>query len=435
LLAIAIYVSTIGLPVNVWRQISALPMEYGAIFFLPGIHFLIKYFRTQRLKHLILAAEVMMLTVLIHPFTAIMVGVSYIIIMLLHANKWLCPAKFSRLAGYMLAAGIIGLLPVIFGLLSGKKFHSISINYIKDSIQVPGAGAASNKGFTVILDYFMANPVILVFLVCSCMTLISLLISRQAEKQSILSLLAAAIVLFIMMKSTELGLPSLMPEDRIGVFFAILAAIVIALPLRLLNTNYMSGKWQNIAKSIVCGMALLLVVYFGDFRTPEGTRFQYDQAVQNAEMIKKQYSFLDWTLISPVEESPIIRGYGWHTELWEFIYVLTDPTAAAKLEIKTKHAFFFVEKIPLRSDQVNDPALVPINSAMAARPFPKPEGNDLTDFYYRTPDTRALLEAKLNEWAEGYMQKYKDMDVIYEDEAFKVYRWTNPGKEVLKLKY
>jgi hypothetical protein len=435
MLAIAVYVATMGLPVNVWRQLSALPMEYGAIFLLPGIHFLVKYFRTEQRKHLILAAEVLMLTVFIHPFTAMAMGVSYVAIALLHVDKWLRPAAFLRLAGFMAAAGLIGVLPIMVGLVLGKQFHSVSLTYLNSSIQIPAAGSAPTEGLMAVLGYINTNPGIITFLICAFLAIVYLLLSRHTDKRMGLSLLATAIVLFICMKSKQLGLPSLMPEDRAGVMFSVIAAVVIAFPLRLLNVRWMSAKSQYISKSVLCSAALLLVVYYGDFKTPVGNRYQYDQAAQHVELFKKNYIFLDWTVISPVEEAPMIRGYGWHYNLWEFVSVVSDWENSAKPEFKTSHVFFFVEKLPLRSGNANDPTLVPISSTMAARPFPKPEGNNLTDFFYRTPDTRALLEAKMNEWAEGYMKKYKDMDVFYEDEAFKVYRWTNPDKKVLKLNY
>jgi hypothetical protein len=133
-----------------------------------------------------------------------------------------------------------------------------------------------------------------------------------------------------------------------------------------------------------------------------------------------------------VEEAPIITGYGWHYNLWEFVNAFSHPAEAEKLEFKTKYVFFFVEKIPLRSDKANDPSMIPLNNEDAALPFPNLEG-DATEFYYRNPERRALLEAKLNVWAEGYMKKHSDMDVLFEDDAFKVYRWTNPGKEKLNF--
>ncbi|WP_190294780.1 hypothetical protein, partial [Paenibacillus darwinianus] len=72
------------LPTMVWRQLSALPMEYAMIFFLPGIAFWTLYCRHGQKNHLLLAAECLLLTVLIHPFTAISHAIAIIVIGLAH---------------------------------------------------------------------------------------------------------------------------------------------------------------------------------------------------------------------------------------------------------------------------------------------------------------------------------------------------------------
>jgi len=412
------YVAYAGLPSYVWRQISALSMEYAAVFLLPGIAFLIVYFRHRQWTHLILAGECLALTVFIHPYTAVTLGAAYVLICVFYWKTIWNKQVLFRFAAVMAISGVVGALPLIVAFLTLPVGE---FEYVSESIQ--GADPSELSNWRNVFE--QANPAVLsavalslalaaVRLVLSAFKRAAAPLRTEAADIAPFAVMGVFAAFYVVLESGALGLPVFIPSDRFGVYFALVAAVALGALLHTATAAIGSGKLRTALQYVLATAVAAGVFFSGQIVTPPaGDRYQYDDNVKMYLQIKRDFPSLDWTIVSPMEENPLVIGYGWHTQLWEFVRTLAQPEGKT-LTFTTHNVFLFVEKIPLGSD-------TPITEAEAEAPFPELIGSDSTKFYYRTIENRRILEAKAYKWAENHMKHRSGITVYYDSPVLRVY--------------
>ena len=111
-------------------------MEYGIAFVLPGIYFFIEYMKEKRIQSFLISMECFVLTVLIHPYAARCSFISYEVLFVF-SLKLFSLFHLLKMVGGFAVAGIIEVLPLAAGLLSGKEFHGESIDFVQSSLNEP----------------------------------------------------------------------------------------------------------------------------------------------------------------------------------------------------------------------------------------------------------------------------------------------------------
>jgi hypothetical protein len=417
LIGLFIYVVSTDIPTNLWRQISALSMEYAVIFLLPGIVFLIEFFRKEKQLYLIIAAECLAITLFIHLYTAAALGCAYILISLCYWRVTFASKKILRFMIVMVTSGIVGLLPLMIGYMTLPPLGDFT--YLNESLK-----PVQNLNLMSWANAFLSTSSVIKTLIIATFILLTYklfdflknrknhLLQRNSDKAEIV-LLLIFIVFYIIYDSGAYGFPVIIPADRFCVFFALTCAIASAVIFKNLIVALPFIRDHNILKTILVLIIAGSVLWSGKVNSaPIGVRYQYDDAVKAFMQIKKEFSALNWTIISTGEENPLIINYGWHSQIWEFIQTISHPEGK-KLIFPTDEIFIFVEKIPLGSDKE-------ITDADAIMPFPEFTGKDLTEFYYRDVVHRKILEAKAYKWAENH-RKYRDMKIYYDSPDFRVY--------------
>lgn len=417
----------------VWRQMSALSMEYGILFFFPGIHFLTEYFRKGRMYSLFLAAECMILTLFIHPYVAVCMGAAYIIVFLFHVDQVIRSKSFLKLAILFLIAGGIGVMPLMLGVLSGLEFHETSIDFIRDSVSL---GGDELRTWSKLWEGYFANHFILVFLVSigafGILILAGMLfrllyrggVRLTGDWRMNCVYLLLGLFFFGMYQAGNLGLPVFIPEYRLEIFFVVIAAVVIALTISqavaFIKNRFVSGAIKLTAT------LLILTFFFSNagYAIPKGDRFQYEEAVQAYIKIRNEFPHQEWTIISPIEEYSMVLGYGWHTNLWEFAKGITEKDEKAGI-FPTNYVFLFVEKIPLGTNRE-------VTETEAEQPFPTIEGDRLDD-YYRMKEKRIVIQAKAYYWAEAYRKTHSHMQIFSDSPNMRVYLITQDGNNPYNL--
>lgn len=423
--AALLYISSIGLPTYVWRQISSMPEEFATIFFIPGIYFFNTYLTEKANKYLLLSCECLALSLLIHPYAAVFVCVGYGISALVHIKTLFNPRFLLKAVFSYLAAVLIGLSPIIIAALSGIK---IITTYITESVKTPGSGLDLSK----LLKFSEPNHILTAVLLCCTTALVVTMLMLILKKEYTLSLNAAtsilyaclALVLYVLYKGTSLGIPTIMDPSRIGIFFSITAAIALSIGLYILGIIFRSEKAKSMVVSTVCIGLVISILAFTRFEIPVGDQMEYDEAVEAYLNIKNSYPALDWTIVSPVEQYQEIINYGYHYNLWQFVSVLSEPKDN-KLEFTTDYVFIFVEKYPVYSQDRM------ISEADAKAAFPKVTGTDLTEYY--KGNNRRILEAKTYYWAENYMKSHKNMEVFFDDKNMRIYKIEQDGNHPVDL--
>jgi len=417
----------------VWRQMSALSMEYGIIFFFPGMYFLTEHFRSGKMSSLLLAAECLALMVLIHPYVAVCAGAAYVFVFLFHLDHVIRARSLPRLVLVFLAAGTIGVLPLAVGILSGLEFHQTSVDFIVESVSLESAPPPEQGTLSRLWATYEGNRFFVLFL--ACLGALAVLLLAGAALRSRLAPFASdwrmnavylllGLFFFYMYQAGTLGLPVFIPEYRLEIFFAFAASIVVALTLHqavaFIRNRYVSGAVKFTA-------ALLVFTHLFNntgLAIPPPEQFQYDEAVDAYLDIRNRYPHQEWTIISPIEEYSMVLGYGWHYNLWEFV---KDVTEGDKEEVivPTNYVFLFVEKVPLGTERM-------VTEADASQPFPVLTGSRLDD-YYRIQENRVILQAKAYYWAEEYRKTHKTLKIYLDSPHMRIYYLEQDGTRPYNL--
>lgn len=402
-------------PMDVWRQMSALPQEYAIIFFLPGLHFFDMFYKYNKNIYLLLAGECVALTLLIHPYVTVFLGLGYIVIFLINISKMMNVKKLTEVVVTMLLSIIIGFLPMIIAVLLGMEFHG-SLGYIQRSVklvdELPTQEQLVNPGGLQEINPYMKLYFVCIMIVFFVLVMQYLFKRKRIDKNEIktsVTIILISIIFYVLFRARYFQIPEIMDVNRIGIFLAIMMAIVYSLTLKIFDL-FLSGRFVNyLLKSIVCLACIMFIYSNANLRIPAGYQLEYDEAVQAYYEIKENFPALQWTIISPVEQYQQVMWYGWHYELWELAKKI--DVKDNKLEIPTDYIFIFVEKYPLNSEKM-------VSKEDAEKPFPS-SGEYISDFYHEEP--RKIIQAKVYFWAEEYRKKHDNMEIYMDNEVLRVY--------------
>ena len=384
----------------IWRQYSSLSMEYGIVFVLPAIYFFLEYMKEKRIQSLLISMECFLLTIFIHPYAAICLFVAYIVLFVFSLKVFPFMHLLKMVGGFAIA-GVVGVLPLVAGLLSGKEFHGESIDFVQSSLS---ANSASGSPFSI--ENFLGRTEyahILVFLCISIFMFCFLLLFRKKAWRAIYPFpmyIAISCVLFLLYKAEWFGLPSVMLPYRIEVTLVLLTSISISTILACIP----NVRFRNIISAmVIAGYLFLSYKTISTYTLPVGNQLQYDESIEAYLKIKDEFSLQEWTIISSIEEYPLAIDYGWHYNLTDFIINISNEE---ELKFPTKDVFLFVEKIPVGTTEK-------ITSANVTD-FSLPARGEILDFY-RLPEYRKMLHEKTWYWIEGVQEKHPDLLKEYLD--------------------
>jgi hypothetical protein len=423
----------IGDPSILKRQVTALSMEYTAIFLLPGITFLHSFLKSGKRYYLLLAAECYAIAAFAHTFVAVTMTIAFIAVGIAHFGKLFKNKTLITILLHMGVAGFIGILPPLIGLLMGIPFHGTSLDYVKDKFITEERIPIFDTLMSFAREQYLIAFMCLSFFIYLISLLFYRLIKRNKEQlvseQTPLILAGAFLIMMtIATLSHELGLPSLVPNDRQTVFLMMATALFFG------TCTAFFSKFNRGLKTLGCALIIIAILFVPGQKMihPKNDLQEYDEAVRGYLDIKANYPLKSWNIISPVDELGLIRGYGYHTELWEFVRDIDDPDLL-RLKFTTPFVFLFVEKVPLDILGLRD--YRPVTLEEAEMPFPVHVSGPLTEFYYWfNLQNRRILEAKAYYWAEDYLENNKDMKVFLETSNYKIYIIFQNKDEVILTK-
>jgi hypothetical protein len=209
--------------------------------------------------------------------------------------------------------------------------------------------------------------------------------------------------------NAALGLSiSLMPDIRSALL--IVAVCGIAAGSRLLTR--LAGRAPRLPMPATLGLAAW-IIYQGACLPPAQGPFQYESAARAVKQIVSECLPNDWLVVSPVHETPLLYGRGWHLELMEFVDSF-QPDQLASPEFRFPYApqeiFVFVEKIPLAGSAGSDGHL---------RLMPDLDRSVLA---YQSSLGRAAVEFQAGRLMAAYAATHPKTVIFFEDEQLIVYR-------------
>lgn len=409
-------------PAVVFRQTAALSQEFGAVFMLPGLYFFWLYIKTKKRSFLLLYAEALAITIMVHPYVTFYLTI-WVAIMAVSAIvlKMFSLRDVANVTVYSILTGIVSLLPFGIGLLMGKEFFKDSAKYIQENISPGGFAGSSMKAF--ITNLVTHNPFLDISLPIVFLLIISLTIIRKREWALIsLTVAGCSVIMYLLYRAPEFNLPVFTEPVRTGIFFSPMLAVLYASGFAVvercflkLPENLLQPIKGSLVKSISLILCIMVVYYYPPVKLYRGIE-EYDAAAENYLNIRNKFPPLEWTVVGPQEQYAQTKGMGWHYQILRFVQNFNVKQAQDpqfQIPITTPHIFFYTEKRPLRLGRE-------VTAADAEMEL-EPEGDDPFIQYYKTTSQRAILEAKAIRWMEAYKESHKGVTVFYEDDNMRIY--------------
>lgn len=513
---------------SVWRYQAALPQEYAMLFLYPAGYYLERYYRLYRRKRrseyvfarASLAAQEqtpgvarqqyaharqrnvfvrlwdwirepkplrnstyllslfmlsLLLTLAVHFYITIALGVLCVAITLANLPGSLNPRPFLRLMLFVLLGVLIALSPMILAYATGTPLEG-SINWavsvmdtsgkakedpIMAQIESPdltkGNYSLFEKVYLLLKSAYQYTRVIVtqgqwsilvagvLLVTLACCALGFFVLRRKGYVRRWLGVILYLFVFVMIPQAKMLGLPVLMARERCAIFIAYASAVLFAFPFDLLYC--LMTLWKKATRAcnaMMCAVCYSLMIGFQVLPAPQdGVRWnrglssvyslQYPETIELLYDLYDHYPLEDWTLVSPMTESNLTHGRGWHYDLGIFILDQEDWTSSTIITIPTQYVFFLVEKKPLEYNKVISlDGSTPlhheeVSAASAAGELPDISALTGPEVY---SDYRTIIESKIYYWAQAFQKLYPyEMEVYFENDHIVCYRLTqNPSK-------
>lgn len=467
--AVLIYLMLYGVTdfagnVYAYRMIFTLPQECAMPFLFVCLLFLGKFLESKKKEDGIYFALAASLTLSTHFFTAIFAIALCGSLVLVYIRRIWKEKLMLPLCRLLLLMMCISLLPFLIGKLEGKYWQgsmSWALNVMKTSdteeddadkeeaaitdieeeaIESEADDVAEKKNVAYLFLFMMVEKMYAfwgyVFWGGMIYAALYFLIGRKKwrdwRNKQLFAVWLTLLFCVILMGYWIIGLPQLMKEERVRMFIGYFGPMLFVLPLE--NLAVYLGKWGK-RISEVLGLILVGVCFYVTYglgNIPFQTYFYLETstAAEACVKIAREYDKNTWTVVSPVEELPLVRGQGYHYELWEFITNMERYESDKYLEIPTKYVFFVLEKKPIpynvtrvMGQQYDD---MPVDLEDAKMVVTK-EMLGISETgsmkYYNIYENRRALEAKLAAWIKVYSEMFPEQMTVYMDsEDCTVYR-------------
>lgn len=293
-----------------------------------------------------------------------------------------------------------------------KKKSAVQIlKYYGKSIYDFGSGVMFGTGATVLMFACM-----LAGLLCGLLMLLSK--KTRYYGCDYLAMDLIMLIFYTVGASQALGIPEVIAAARASTFAQPFAGLIYLLPVdfifRIMNI-WKNRIYQSFLKTLslaVCVLAAFVIIRTGCYHN----FFDVNQAYYNEveyvlRNIKKNYKKFSYTIVSPTDEYYDVIDYGRHTELSQFVNMISKKEK--KFTFTTDYVFFFIEKLVLQ-DYIYGRVRVAPEYALKDFVFME----DVQDYYYQ----RAVIESKAYYWAQKFKDMYpRNFKVYFEDDIYVVY--------------
>lgn len=373
------------LPIELGRQITTLNQEFAMVFLLPTLYFLLQYLITRQKRYLFLFFEGLVIIFKVHSIVAVMAfwGMVAIFITGLFNRLW-DRQVFLKVLGAGALATFLGHLTLLIGLMTGYRFHGSSAAMI--TLFAPQHTS----------PYLSLSPLLWVISFLAFFVLIFSLFFCHSKEKRIAYLFPCIFYLLLVLEyqANYFHIRHLVARYRTGQFVALTAAVIAGVSFHLFTLKDVVKKplfHKVFYPAITLGTLLALGTAF-PAKPPVSFRMGYEAAMANYLRISKEYTPLQWLIVSQVEEYSLALNKGWHMNTANFLERYSP--FEEELPIDTPHIFIFVEKeiFKITVERTQE------------------------DYDWRWDQMR-----RMEEWCRIYMSNHKNMNIFYNDEKFEVY--------------
>ena len=452
-----LYIMADFIGVNAYsRYYASLPQEFGMLFILPAAYFVVAFLRERGIGrqarfnlNLALFAISVSMTLSVHFYDAIIaalfcVGIAVGFCFRCFRWRYLRRIVLAGMSGILLAVLPMGAAYMMGTPLQGSLYWGMSVMSSEEGSDLEegdaGAGDGSvsagpaeksdlswkEKLYTVrnrlevyVVDgnakagWFMLGSIGALFLLG-----LAWFILRGGEYGGVLISVGAFMsLMLLLLDSTDLGLPQLIEVSRCSIYIAygFGAAWGLVLDAMVLLLFRRGDALQR--ASFATMAAACTAVALNGIRMPLEPEAQEtnDAVICMTNILLENREGDTWTICSANDERQMMRDYGNHYELIDFLRDMEDMEDDASVTVPTKAVYFFIEKVPLFAgeDQGRE---ISAKGAQEALP-------DGTEIAIYEEDARWVLMSRLYFWAQAFRRLYpNEMEVYYETDDFVCYR-------------
>jgi hypothetical protein len=369
-----------GSPAWFTRQTAPLTFEFALLFLMPTAFALQAWLREGLRRDLLLAGAGMLLVTMSNLGVAAIAGFVALLALLMPAGG---TAAFWRARGLallvILAAGFLG-----------------TLQYSVGSLFSSGTLEAARQLGVWLAEYGEMMPLSLDTVVSASAGLMILAVGTTGlagrERAHLWRYVGAILVLLAVLGEPQrLGLPRLLPPDRVALvrLFVLSAGFAVLYHGLTLGTLWRGWAWRRplAYKLLLLPLLLTGTLWAVQFPVPQPPRYEHEVLARLGLEIKRRYPPLEWTVVSLAEDfSKVFRDRGWHMNAGDFLatYDPYDPDP----RMPTPYVFLFVEK----------------------RLYPQSSDGTLN-----RPGVRRDLERRLHEWANIYGLLHSGLTIYHED--------------------
>ena len=464
------------------RFYSTLPQEYGMIFVIPSIYFLIRFFqiRKENLKDretrriLQCFAMAFSLTLAIHFYGTMIAGLCCIGIAMGFCFRFVKKEYFCRIMVTGILSVVLAVLPMAIAFAGGtplqgslgwgmsvingsqneesdadnttqnNKVQVTSGNGKVTEIDVSKLPSAKKGETTVVVKQKKPSLGDRMRTVADKIKVISDKIKTIPNKipkavrtmsirirnivvpvdwQKMGTVGFCMLILTVLLCAGPFGLPTLMDAARCSIYYAYLlpvAGVVLADGILCFMTMPQIFRNSKNVLSLGISVVLLIVLLQKDLvKNPEfSSGYVTNGAITCLTNIIRENEDETWTIVSANDETQMGLDHGWHYETITFLRQLEKIDEDTKILIPTKNIYFFIEKIPLDYSVSYAGSGQSISKKGASQTLPNVGGIGMYQ-----GEKRWIVMSRMYYWVQAFMKKYpNEMKVYYEDDQFICYR-------------
>lgn len=459
-----------------YRLDFTLTQETGMMFILPCAYFFGKYLKERKKLDAVFFVLSAGLILSIHFYTVIFAVLLCFGVCFAFLKELLNWKMIRKMLFYVLLIGVIGLAPLIVGLMQGRYWQGSTtwaLSLVQGNLDSFLAENASNEEQKQQAQQNLEQqeeqqeetkktPLLVRFsngmketvkqqindmpafwgwlfwgsmLWCVLYSIIRFFIRKKADWIDRMQLCLWWFLVFcvVLYASWAFELPTLIQNQRIRMFLGYLVPVMLIIPFDNLLLFFKKARVR--VSYVLCYVMSALLFFRGVQQgIPYQSYFYLEPSLAGRACVSIQEEFEDntWTIVSPVDEITMIRGHGFHYELWQFISEMEPYDKTMRCIIPTKYVFFFLEKRPLQYNQYRATGYYYENPTFRVADAQKIVTKEMLHIsdegvmkYYMNYDNRKALEAKLYYWLEAYKEAFPDQFEVYmEDDECIIYKFT-----------
>lgn len=234
-------------------------------------------------------------------------------------------------------------------------------------------------------------------------------------------------ILCLLQASPKLGLPQLIEVSRYSVYIGYGLPVVWSLALDgVLFLLFREKKAIHLGGMVVFAAACGAVLFTGVREPVCLSAYETNDAILClTNILRENKDNVSWTICSANDEQQMTWGKGYHYETIDFLRAMESEKEDAPVIIPTDTVYFFIEKVPiLYYDYLNTIRPDRKVSEEGAR-TPLAETKGILPYI---GDARWVTMSHMYYWAQEFQKLYpNEMEVYYETDEFVCYRVRQDG--------